>query len=109
MHMDVCGKCASYIIQLFNSGTEVADIEFRLPSPCVIADHIGCRSKHASFDVPEAVSTNVAQTEIEQRGVRSYQQAVSITSLSGLRAEMQDSQFNAVKYLLKRESFSKTK
>ena len=86
MHRDVCGKCASYIIQLFNSGTEVADIEFRLPPPCVIADHVGCRSKHASFDVPEAVSTNVAQKEIEQRGARSYQQAVSITSLSGLPA-----------------------
>lgn len=55
-----CGKCASYIIQLFNSGTEVANIELRLSDPCVIANHVGCCCKHAGFEVPEAASANVA-------------------------------------------------
>ncbi len=60
-----CGKCASYIIQLFNSGTEVADIELRLSAPCVIAYHVGCCCKHAGFEVPEAASAQVASIESE--------------------------------------------
>jgi hypothetical protein len=37
-----------------------------------------------------------------RRGMRSHQQAVSMTSLSGLRSQMQDSHFTAARYLLKR-------
>jgi len=99
-----CGKCASYIIQLFNSGTEVANIELRLSDPCVIANHVGCCCKHAGFEVPEAASANAASIESVQTGIWPYQQAVSITSLSGLCEEMQDSHFTAVRYLLNRAS-----
>jgi len=52
MHSDVCGKCASYIVQLLNSGAQVADVELRVSAPCVIANHICCCCKHAGFDVP---------------------------------------------------------
>jgi hypothetical protein len=104
-----CGKCASYIIQLFNSENDFANIELRLSAPCVIANHVGCCCKHAGFEVPEAASANVASIDSEKKGMRSYQQAVSITSLSGLPAEMQDSHLIAVRYLSKRASAKNVK
>ena len=104
-----CGKCASYIIQLFNSENDFANIELRLSAPCVIANHVGCCFKHAGFEVPEAASANVASIDSEKKGMRSYQQAVSITSLSGLPAEMQDSHLIAVRYLSKRASAKNVK
>ncbi len=70
----------------------------------MIAYHIGCCCKHAGFEVPEAASANAASIESVQRGMWPYQQAVSITSLSGLCEEMQDSHFTAVRYLLNRAS-----
>ncbi len=50
MRRDTC--CDSYIVQSFNSGTEIADVDLGLPSPCVIANHVSCCCKHACFDIP---------------------------------------------------------
>jgi hypothetical protein len=54
--------CDSYIVQSFNSGTEIADVGLGLPSPCVITNHVSCCCKHACFDVPGVGSANASLT-----------------------------------------------
>ncbi len=63
----------------------------------MIDNNVSCRAKHSSFYVPGSSSTTAAITAAR---MESYQQAVSITSLSELPEARQDSHSSAVKYLL---------